>query len=86
MVIPPHTQAFHDRSRYTDAMWSPLTPALRVELATYRLSFTCEDCTHFVADAQVCDLLYPTEPHRKAAVEAKVDGDPLLFCKMFEAA
>lgn len=66
-------------------MWSPVTQALREEIRRYRLAFTCEDCTHFVADAEVCDLLYPTGPHRKAAVEAKQDGDPLLFCKMFES-
>jgi hypothetical protein len=67
-------------------MWSPVTEALREEIRRYRLVFTCEECSHFVADAQVCDLLYPTEPHRQAAVEAKVEGDPLLFCKMFESA
>ena len=65
-------------------MWSPVTEALREEIRRYRLVFTCEECSHFVADAQVCDLLYPTEPHRQAAVDAKQDGDPLLFCKMFE--
>ena len=56
---------------------------------------TCEDCLHFGPSAEsavptgelvgVCDLLYPTEPHRKAVYEAKVEGDPVLFCKMFEA-
>jgi hypothetical protein len=38
-----------------------------------------------VARDECCDLFYPTEPHRKATVENKADGDPLLFCKMFEA-
>ena len=70
---------------YTVAVWSPLTPALRVEIKTFRLAFTCERCTHFRPAEGACDLLYPTEPHRQATVDAKVDGDPLLFCKMFEA-
>ena len=66
-------------------MWSPVTPALREEIRRFRLAFTCEDCVHFVTPEQVCDLLYPTEPHRRATVEKKQDGDPLLFCKMFES-
>lgn len=66
-------------------MWSPLTQALRDEIRRYRLAFTCEECIHFVATDQICDLLYPTEPHRQASVDAKQDGDPLLFCKMFES-
>jgi hypothetical protein len=66
-------------------MWSPLTSALREEIRTLRLAFTCEECAHFVEDEGVCDLLYPTEPHRRATYEAKADGDPVLFCKMFES-
>jgi hypothetical protein len=72
-------------ARYSVAMWSPLTPEVREEIRRFRLVFTCEDCAHFVAGEAVCDLLYPTEPHRRSTVEAKEDGDPLLFCKMFEA-
>ncbi len=71
---------------YTVPVWSPLTPALREEILRHRLAFTCEDCAHFVPREGACDLLYPTEPHRRATVDKKVDGDPLLFCKMFEAA
>jgi hypothetical protein len=70
---------------YTVAMWSPLTQALREEIRTYRLAFTCEQCTHFVPREGACDLLYPTDVHRQAAYDEKRDGDPVLFCKMFEA-
>lgn len=67
------------------AMWSPLTEALREELLRYRLVFTCEDCVHFVVAGETCDLLYPTQPHRQAVIQTKANGDPLLFCKMFES-
>jgi hypothetical protein len=66
-------------------MWSPLTDALRDEIRRFRLVFTCEDCVHFVSVEEVCDLRYPTEPHRQAAMALKKNGDPLLFCKMFES-
>ena len=66
-------------------MWSPLTETLRDEIQRYRLVFTCEECVHFVPADEICDLFYPTQPHRQATVDAKANGDPLLFCKMFES-
>lgn len=66
-------------------MWSPLTPPLRAEMERFRLVYCCEDCDHFRDEDGVCDLLYPTEPHRREAVSRAADGEPVLFCKMFEA-
>lgn len=58
---------------------------LREEIGRFRLAFTCEDCVHFHASDDACDLLYDPTPHRRATVEALADGEPLSFCKMFEA-
>jgi hypothetical protein len=66
-------------------MWSPLSSALRDEIQRFHLVFTCEACAHFVPEEEVCDLLYPTEPHRQATFDNAREGDPVLFCKMFEA-
>jgi hypothetical protein len=61
-----------------------ITQALRDEIEAFRLVYCCEDCAHFVPDG-TCDLLYPTAPHRRAHNEALAPGDPVVFCKMFEA-
>lgn len=76
-----------------------MSETLRTQRASLRLVCECESCEHFVPgdlkpaaragapvdeDGGVCDLLYPTAPHRKAAFDAAADGDPVWFCKMFE--
>lgn len=67
------------------AMLTVMSEQFRRERASLRLVSNCEDCEHFVPDGEVCDLLYPTSPHRKAAFDGARDGDPVSFCKMFEA-
>jgi len=63
----------------------PLTPELRAELTRWRLAFCCEECLHFADEAEACDLLYPVQPHRRAAFERAPAGARLVFCRMFEA-
>jgi len=65
-----------------------MSERLRRERASLKLVCECECCEHFVEDSPpdgACDLLYPTPPHRRAAFDNAKDGDPIFFCKMFEA-
>lgn len=62
-----------------------MSEQFRREAESLRLVFTCEACEHFVPEKEACDLLYPTRPHRQATFDAAQDGDPVSFCKMFEA-
>lgn len=62
-----------------------ITADLRDEIGRLRLAFCCEECGHFAAHREACDLLYPVEPHRRARFENAAAGDRLVFCKMFEA-
>jgi hypothetical protein len=62
------------------------SPQLLADIAEFRLAFTCEDCRHFRAADDSCDLLYPTGPHRRATFDTAKEGDAVLFCKVFEAA
>jgi hypothetical protein len=62
-----------------------MSERLRRERASLRLVCACEDCEHFDDDDAACDLLYPTSAHRQAAFDNAKDGDPIFFCKMFEA-
>jgi hypothetical protein len=66
-------------------MQTVMSERLRLETATFRLACVCERCEHFVPEAEACDLLYPTAPHRQRAFESAADGEPVSFCKMFEA-
>lgn len=61
-----------------------MSPEFREQRARFRLACTCEECLHFCAEREACAVRYPTEPHRKAHLEALSDGDRLFFCKMFE--
>ncbi len=67
------------------AMQMVMSEQFRRERAALRLACTCEACEHFVPEQEACDLLYPTPPHRQATFDAAKDGDPVSFCKMFEA-
>lgn len=67
-------------------VWICNDARLREEAKRYRLAFCCEDCANFVPAKEACSILYPTEPHRRASVEALAEGERLYFCKMFEAA
>ena len=67
-------------------MQALLTDLVREEIRRYRLAFVCEECRHFVEPEETCDLLYPTEPHRRATYESAPAGERLVFCKMFESA
>lgn len=62
-----------------------MTRALREEIDRFRLVLCCEDCRHFIDGDAACDLLYDPTPHRRARLDTLVDGEPLVFCKMFEA-
>jgi len=68
-----------------------MSEQLRRERASLKLVACCEDCEHFVDDdddsaaSGRCDLLYPTEPHRRAVFDRAKDGDEISFCKMFES-
>lgn len=63
-----------------------MSEQLRRQRSSLRLVCACEDCEHFDEHAgPACDLLYPTEPHRRAAFDSAKDGDAVWFCKMFEA-
>jgi hypothetical protein len=67
------------------AMQTVMSEQLRRERQQLRLVCACEECEHFVPEREVCDLLYPTSPHRKAVFDGARDGEPVFFCKMFEA-
>lgn len=62
-----------------------MSPSFREQRERHRLAFACEDCRHFCEEREECAVRYPTEPHRRATVDALVDGERLYFCKMFEA-
>jgi hypothetical protein len=69
-----------------------MSPGFRAEASHHGFVGWCEACSHFRVAADdpdgtraACDLLFPTSPHRRAAWQALADGDPLPFCKMFEA-
>ena len=66
-------------------MWNPMSQTFRVEATDYKLAFNCEDCAHFCHEREACAIFYPTTEHRKAHVDALADGEPVRFCKMFEA-
>ena len=66
-------------------MRAVLNDLVREEIQRFRLAFCCEDCRHFVSQDERCDLLYPTDPHRRGAFESAANGSQLVFCKMFEA-
>jgi len=66
-------------------MWFQMSDAFREETERYRLAFTCEDCLHFCAERKLCDIAYPTEPHRREHIAALEDGARVFFCKMFES-
>ncbi len=51
------------------------------EVQTFALAYTCEDCVAFAAERRACAYGYPTEPHRRLALEP---GTEIVFCKAFE--
>lgn len=55
----------------------------REEARRFRLSFTCEECAHFVPESGACGNGYPNEAHRAMALDAQSE---LEFCKEFELA
>jgi hypothetical protein len=61
-----------------------MSPGFREQRERYQLAFTCEDCANFV-EGKGCSILFPTEPHRRAYVDALADGERIYFCKMFES-
>jgi hypothetical protein len=61
-----------------------MSETFRRQAAEHRLVFTCEDCASFSPEREACAVRYPTEPHRRATVEALADDERLFFCKMFE--
>lgn len=62
-------------------MQTPVDEQLRLEVARYRLRFTCEACAHFDAEGLRCGHGYPVEPHCRVDLERR---SSLEFCKEFE--
>ncbi|HMA95729.1 MAG TPA: hypothetical protein VKP30_23730 [Polyangiaceae bacterium] len=54
---------------------------LRSQVDAYGLKYSCEDCSHFDHEAEVCSLGYPEQPHR---LRALVVDQSLVFCKEFD--
>lgn len=54
---------------------------LRREATQFELRFTCEDCVHFVSEANACANGYPTRAHLAVQLDA---AESLEFCKEFE--
>ncbi len=67
-------------------MWIAMSPQFRDEAKRFSLAFTCEACANFCPKREACAIVYPTEEHRQAHIDALEDGEPVRFCKMFEAA
>lgn len=62
-------------------MKTPLDARTRLELARFRLAFTCERCAQFDEPRGLCSLGYPNDDHREAPLEGR---EALVFCKEFE--
>jgi len=56
----------------------PADPQFFHDLAAFSLRFTCDDCRHFLREAQACAHEWPTEEHRLPV------RDVIVFCKEFE--
>lgn len=56
---------------------------LATEVERFSLAFTCEQCSQFDPDSELCSLGYPNEDHRGRRL---VVGARLVFCKEFELA
>lgn len=56
----------------------------RAERARFRLHLHCEDCALWDDARDACAHGYPTEEHRRPAVDA--EDAHVVFCKDFEVA
>ena len=54
---------------------------LRSEAKQFDFRYTCENCVHFVSEANACANGYPTAPHLGIELER---AESLEFCKEFE--
>lgn len=66
-------------------MWIPMSETFRQQEQEFRLAFTCEACANFCPVRETCAVVYPTVEHRRSHVDQVPDGEPVRFCKMFEA-
>jgi hypothetical protein len=60
----------------------PASRAFAEQRALHVLRFTCEHCTYFASESELCTHGYPNAQHRLSRYE-----DPtaeLIFCKDFE--
>jgi hypothetical protein len=55
----------------------------RQQRSVCTLRFTCEHCTYFDSEREVCSHGYPNAAHREAHFAADVEVE-LIFCKDFE--
>jgi hypothetical protein len=55
------------------------------ERERFRFRHACEDCMHFDEAAAACSHGFPTEDHRRAKTASARPGDPVVFCKEWEA-
>lgn len=62
-------------------MRTPIDECLIQEVATFRLKYSCEYCSHFELQAEQCSLGYPEQPHRLRVLQV---GRSLVFCKEFD--
>lgn len=52
---------------------------------TYKLPWTCEDCSHFSATTEKCLLGYKTEPHRRSTFEKTYElSGTVALCRFLE--
>ena len=57
----------------------------RTEKEQFSLKDTCEDCSHYCEQRNLCAMLYPVKPHLSETFNEAKEGERIYFCKMFEA-
>lgn len=56
----------------------------RDERERFALRCCCDDCQHWDGGRDLCELSFPTEPHRRERHQRDVAAGYILFCKHFE--
>jgi hypothetical protein len=66
-------------------MYITMNEQYRKEKEQFSLKDTCEDCSHYCAERNLCAMLYPVKPHLTETFNEAEEGERIYFCKMFEA-